>query len=280
MWPVHAHTDPDIDAVTALIESVARDVIVPRFGRLRTDQIESKATPGYLDDMVTIVDREAEARLTQGLRTIVDVQVIGEEATYEHEELLDHLQSDEPLWIVDPIDGTHNFAAGLDGFGTMVGFAVGGRVRAGWIYLPLRGEHFVAESGAGAFLNGRRVYVPGGEPHAVPSGSLFLRFMPDTLSASVITRSTRRFQDAPPAGAAAVEYTDILRGRKDFAMYYRLLPWDHGGPALILTEAGGCVEHLDGTAYSVRSPNRIAIATHAPRLAERIRDWFTPDTTS
>lgn len=103
---------------------------------------------------------------------------------------------------------------------------------------------------------------------------MFVRFMPDALRARVRAAASGHYDEAPHAGAAAVEYTDILRGRKDFAVYYRLHAWDHGAPALILTEGGGCVEHLDGTPYSVRSPNQITIVAHTPQVAEEVRSWL------
>jgi fructose-1,6-bisphosphatase/inositol monophosphatase family enzyme len=64
-------------------------------------------------------------------------------------------------------------------------------------------------------------------------------------------------------------------GRQDFVTYYRLLPWDHAAPALILTEAGGRAEHPDGRPYEVRSANEILIAARLPAIAQRVREWFS-----
>jgi fructose-1,6-bisphosphatase/inositol monophosphatase family enzyme len=269
---------PDIDAVTRLIQDVARDAVLPKFRALRADEIIEKPTDGSYVDLVTVADRDAEARLTDGLLDLFPAaRVIGEEAAHASPELLSLLETDGPLWIVDPIDGTHNFALGFDAFGTMVAFADRGQVLAGWIYLPVREETFVAEAGSGAVLNGEPIRVPARESDDALRGTFFVRFMPEDLQARVLERSDDRFMPAAQAGAAAVEYTDVLRGAKDFDVYYRLLPWDHGAASLILNEGGGAVEHLDGTPYTLRSPSQLTIVAGSPDIAAQVRGWFTSD---
>lgn len=266
---------PDIDRVTRLVCSVADDLVVPRFRRLRSDDIQSKPTPGHADDVVTVADREAEARLTEELRALVpSAHVIGEEAAHAHPDIVRQLDDDGPAWIIDPLDGTHNFADGHDGFGVMVAYAVAGHVRAAWVHLPVRNECFVAVEGDGAQLNGAPIRVaPPAERHPL-RGTFFVRYMPEEVRGLVLRHVDGRFAEAPHAGAAAVEYTDVLRGRKDFVAYYRLLPWDHGAPALILREAGGCVEHLDGAPYTVRSTNQLTLVTRCGDTAAEVRRWI------
>jgi fructose-1,6-bisphosphatase/inositol monophosphatase family enzyme len=280
MPPSHPLAQLDIARVTELIERVGREIVMPRFGSLGADDVLHKSTPGYLDDLVTVADREAEVCLTAGLRDIVDAHVVGEEATHEHEEIAQRVQSDAPVWIVDPIDGTHNFAAGHDGFGIMVGFAVSGRVDAGWIHLPARGETFVAIAGGGAFCNDVRIVAPDSDDAGALRGSFFTRFMPPDERDRLETRIEGKYAVAAPTGAAALEYTEVLRGRKDFAVYFRLLPWDHGAPALILSEGGGCVVHVNGEPYTVRSPDQLTIAARSPRVADDVRGWLAGAGTS
>jgi fructose-1,6-bisphosphatase/inositol monophosphatase family enzyme len=271
----------DVDAVSQLITSVARDVVLPKFRLLAADEIVHKHTAGYVDDIVTVVDREAEAQLTAGLLDLVpSARVMGEEAAHDDPALLSLAASAHLLWIVDPLDGTHNFAAGEDGFGIMVGFAVQSVVRAAWVYLPVRRELFVAEAGSGAWLNGDPLRVPDTPGAERPGGSFFLRFMPPEVRARVAARVAGRFDDVAHAGAAAIEYTDVLRGRKDFVTYYRLLPWDHGAPALIVTEAGGTVEHLDGRPYTIQSQSQVTVVARSREIARRVRGWLDPSTDS
>src|SRR4029077_18012970 len=131
------------------------------FCRLSGDDVEDKATPGDPKDLVTIVDREVETHLSKALSAFTPLAaVIGEEAAHRRPELLRLLASDQPLWVIDPIDGTKNFVAGDNGFGIMVAHVVKGSARAAWLILPARSQTFVAEAGSGSFLNGKRIRVP------------------------------------------------------------------------------------------------------------------------
>ena len=267
----------DIDAVTRLIADVSREIVLPKFRALGVEEIYRKPTAGHLDDLVTVVDRDAEARLTEGLLAIVPAaHVIGEEAAHSRPELIALLNDDGPLWIVDPLDGTSNFASGDDRFGIMVSFVMRAQVRAAWVHLAARDEMFVAQAGAGAYCNGERLRVPHTGTIDVPRGTLFVRYMPADLRERVISRAAGHFVRVPNAGAAALGYTDVLRGRKEFAVYYRLLPWDHAAPALILTEGGGCVAHLSGEPYTVRSPNQLTFVARDTEVASRLRGWLDP----
>jgi len=126
-------TTPDVDTVTALIDDVVQTLVLPKFSRLLLGDIESKSTPLDPDDVVTIVDRQVEERLSSALTALApSAAIIGEEAVHSRPELLRLLASNGPLWIIDPIDGTKNFAAGDDGFGVMLAWvsrwANGGRM--------------------------------------------------------------------------------------------------------------------------------------------------------
>jgi len=146
-------TTPDVDTVTALIDDVVQTLVLPKFSRLLLGDIESKSTPLDPDDVVTIVDRQVEERLSSALTALApSAAIIGEEAVHSRPELLRLLASNGPLWIIDPIDGTKNFAAGDDGFGVMLAWVVGGRTEAAWIALPARVEAEAAEE----FLSAER----------------------------------------------------------------------------------------------------------------------------
>lgn len=267
---------PDIDATSALLKRVARDIILPKFRALEASDIESKATAGYAEDLVTVVDKAAERALTEGLRDIFPgARVLGEEAAHANPSMLEWASLDGPLWIVDPLDGTLNFANGNDGFGIMVSFARQGRTAMGWIYLAARDDLFVAEDGSGCYRNGRPLRVPPRQEGRVLSGTFSSRFMPSDLREHIVERTSGRYARAFLSGAAAIEYTEVALGHKDFATYYRLMPWDHAGPALVLTEAGGRVEHLDGSPYSLRSTNQLTLAASSAEVTAMIRSWLT-----
>jgi len=266
--------DIDVDAVTRLISQVARETVMPKFQALRDDEVHHKPTAGHVDDIVTDVDRRAEAQLTEGLLSLMpSACVVAEEAAHNDPAHIELTHGDRPVWIVDPLDGTSNFATGSGAFGIMVGLALGGEVHFAWIHLPARREAFVAESGAGAFLNGTRLRVPP-PGDLTPRGALFLRYMPPEIREHVLASTSDHIVATAHTGAAAVEYTEIARGRKEFAIYYRLLPWDHGAPALVLRESGGTVEHMDGRPYSVRSAHQITLVGRDRETVSRLRGWL------
>lgn len=184
------------------------------------------------------------------------------------------LNSDRALWLIDPIDGTKNFAAGESGFGVMVAYVVRGHAQAAWLVLPARGQTFVAEVGSGAFLNGERIRVAPTRTESRTRGAVLVRYMPGTLGDAVVKALHRRVEICRPSGCAAVEYTDILQGVGDFVVYYRLLPWDHAAPALVLTEAGGQVAHTDGRPYCARSESQVTIIARDIEVTDRLRMWL------
>lgn len=270
----------DIHAVTALIEEAAHTLVLPRFARLSTDEVRAKATPGDPEDVVTIVDREVEAYLTKALTSLTpSAPVIGEEAASHWPERLDVLASDQALWLIDPIDGTKNFVAGDSGFGMMVAYVVEGLTRAAWVVLPARHQTFVAEEGSGAFLNGKRILVSSVQ-EGPPRGSVLVRYMPGSLGKTVTDALDGHVKIIPSSGSAAIEYTDTLAGLRDFVIYYRLLPWDHAAPALLLTEGGGYVGHFSGQLYTARSENQLTIVARDVVLHEQVRDRLRPHVSS
>jgi fructose-1,6-bisphosphatase/inositol monophosphatase family enzyme len=178
---------------------------------------------------------------------------------------------------MDPVDGTKNFAAGSPDFGVMLALLRGGEIAASWIFLPKRDLLFVAEAGGGATLNGSPLRrTPRGDHGWV--GTFHLRHLPAHLVAEVPTwfRGLERHID--PVGCGAVEYTDIAIGRKDFATFYRLMPWDHLPGALLLRECGGAVRHLDGADYRAQSQDQMIVAVRDQALWRSLcSDVFVPD---
>src|SRR5688572_5645841 len=115
----------DIEAVSRLIDEAVQAFVLPRFAKLSSTDIEAKVTAGDPADIVTIVDQQVEAYLSRTLVALVpSSSVVGEESVHRRPELLKLLASDRPLWVIDPIDGTKNFAAGDSRFGIMVAWVV------------------------------------------------------------------------------------------------------------------------------------------------------------
>jgi fructose-1,6-bisphosphatase/inositol monophosphatase family enzyme len=158
----------------------------------------------------------------------------------------------------------------------MVALVHRARTRAAWILLPVRRRLFVAEAGAGAFADGERLRVPrDDEGETAPRrGYISTSFMPEELRRQVERQCKGRFVEEASGGCSAVDYTSVAEGRTDFRVYYRLLPWDHAPPALIVCEAGGVSVHPDGRAYAPLDPNEPTIVARSARVAADVCDWM------
>jgi fructose-1,6-bisphosphatase/inositol monophosphatase family enzyme len=260
-----------VDRVGDLLREVVADHVLPRFGLLDPANVSEKQGP---DDLVTIVDREVEALLTSELSCLLPRSVVvGEEATSSNQTLMGALHGEDPVWLIDPLDGTQNFVEGRKDFGVMVALVKHGETVAAWIALPMTGSLFQAQHGAGAQLNGQPVKAPG-LASSPPQGSVYHKFMPADVAANIMAATKGHFTAQGRTGSAALEYTSVISGVKDFVIYHRLLPWDHAAGALILSEAGGTVEHLDGTHYSPLSHNQPTILAATTSLAANVRQWI------
>jgi fructose-1,6-bisphosphatase/inositol monophosphatase family enzyme len=265
----------DIERVTALLKRAVAELVLPSFRRLGPGDVERKLTPGLAEDVVSRVDREVEAWLTPELAALVPGSVvIGEEAAHADPGLLDRLHSAHWLWLIDPIDGTRGFVDGTDQFGVMVALLERGQTRAAWIDLPVRQQTFVAELGAGTYRNGERLRVTPEDRRRAPRGNLYTTFMSAELRANVQAWSPERFTHGDPSGCAALEYTNLAQGHKDFVVYHRLLPWDHAPGALVLSEAGGSTQHLDGRLYSPASTDQVTVCAGSDRVSALVRQWL------
>lgn len=234
---------PPIDIVSDLLRSIASELILPRFRALHSDEVFQKA-PG---DLVTVVDREVEARLEPELRALVPrSRVVGEEAASADHSVLDDIGSGW-VWTVDPLDGTANFVAGLETFAVMVGLLREGVPIAGWILSPVSGDLAVAEAGSGARLNGSPITVS--SRASAPRGMALTRLLPPELKqAWEASGLGREFEVG--SGCAGVEYPALVAGSWGSMFFWRTLPWDHVPGCLLVTEAGGRVARLDGSGYS------------------------------
>lgn len=231
-------------AVHALMREAAERAILPRYRTLAEAEITAKAA----DDVVTIADHESEAILTEGLaRLLPEAAVVGEEACFADPKLLDHLD-DELCWIVDPLDGTNNFAAGKPPFGVLVALAEGGETVAGWLLDPLTGRFCHAARGDGAFIDGERVTAraTGEEP---PIAAISLVFMDPDRREAVKRHIAPHYRLVDIPRCAEEQYPRLVLGQNDVSIFERTLPWDHAAGVLFLNEAGGKAARLDGAPY-------------------------------
>lgn len=236
-----------MDKVESLVREVAAGVILPRFRGLQRHEIEEK-TPG---ELVTAVDREAERILTAGLLTLKPGSiVVGEEACAAAPELMRRIADDEDVWLVDPLDGTANFAAGREPFAVMVALVRKRETVAAWMLDPVGGAMARAERGGGAFVGEERVKAClNCPPLAALCGAIHKRFMRPEDRVAVERRENALAAVLPGFMCAGREYPAVVAGELHFTVFQRLLPWDHAPGVLFVEEAGGTARRLDGSAY-------------------------------
>ncbi|WP_156841985.1 inositol monophosphatase family protein [Novosphingobium aquimarinum] len=264
-------------AVETAIRHVSAEVILPHYRSLSADQIVSKAPDG----VVTVADRESEDILTERLAALLpEAAVVGEEAAYADEGVLMALK-DRLCWIVDPLDGTNNFAAGKPPFGVLVALADRGETLGGWILDCLTGRFCHAVKGGGAFIDGDAI-TSRGSGEDPPIAAISLIFLDDTQRETVRRTIAPHYRLVDIPRCAAEQYPRLALGTNDVSVFQRTLPWDHAAGALFLNEAGGKVARVDGSAYRVDEFERkglIGASTPAlwDALAERIEANSTLD---
>jgi fructose-1,6-bisphosphatase/inositol monophosphatase family enzyme len=244
-------TPEDIDAVLALLRAVSADEIMPRFKHLSAADQRTKSGPL---DPVTVADEAAERALGAGLKALFpDADVIGEEAVAAHPELLGRLKEAGPVWVIDPIDGTANYASDLPLFGVMLALVERDEVLAGFIHDPVCDDTALAMAGGGAWIvtrdgSRKRLRVAAPVPVKQMTGSVSWRFLPQPLRSHVMSRLDR-LGAATDYRCAAHQYRMLAAGHCDMQLFRRLYPWDHAAGFLLHREAGGYARKFDGSAY-------------------------------
>lgn len=231
---------------------IGAGVLLRHFGRIQRS-IENK---GEIN-LVTKADREAEARVLKYLRSRHPEHAILAEESWDGKREVPA----GPAWIVDPLDGTTNYAHGLEHFAITIALAIDGQPQAGVIFDPLREQLFRACRGRGAFCGNRRIKV---SPATALSRSLLVTGFPYDRRKRIPelmglygaflkrTRGVRRF------GVASLDLAYVAAGK--FEGYYEpgLYPWDVAAGSLLVEEAGGKVTEYDGGPFHLFSPNILA----------------------
>ena len=234
-------------AVESLMREVSQKAILPRYQQLKAGEVEDKGG----NDPVTVADREAEAMLAEGLAKIIPgLPFVGEEGVHAEPAMAQLLSGD--CWIVDPLDGTRNFATGKPPFGILVAMAGGGEAHTGWILDCLSGRFCVAHKGQGAFVNGEKVRART-TSEAQPVAAISLLFMDPAKRVAVMDHVSPHYRLVDVPYCAAEQYPRLALGTNDVSLFERTLAWDHAAGVLWLNEAGGKAARPDGSPYRVDS---------------------------
>ena len=241
----------DVSVLADLLRRAAKAEILPRFRRLGQDDVRAKSEA---TDLVTEADEQAERMIkAEAQRLWPGALFLGEESVAADPDLLGSLEHADLAIVVDPVDGTFNFAAGIPAFGVMASVISGGETVAGIIYDPMGDDWVMAEKGGGAWLRRPEggaerlsVAAPVGLEHMV--GMASTGYLPKEKRAEVLGNLAKvRF--LTNYRCAAHEYRAFAGGHVHYLMYNKLMPWDHLAGTLISQEAGAYVARFDGSPY-------------------------------
>ncbi len=236
---------------SALLESGA--ILRRRFGKVGYKQ-KRRA------DLLTVADLQSQTSVLSALRRAFP------QDDFVAEENETRLTASRYLWIIDPLDGTTNYAHGYPAFCVSIGVLRDGEPWLGGIYDPFRDELYFAEKGRGATLNGRSIRVT--RTASVDKALLVTGFAYDRAErADYYLRRFKAFMirchDIRRSGSAALDMAWVAAGRADGFWEYELNPWDVAAGFLLIAEAGGKVTNLDATPWTGwRTMGRRTLATN------------------
>ena len=266
-------------ALIALVREVAKAEIMPRFRSLPENDVSSKSAP---DDLVTIADIRSEAAITEGVRALLpSAVVIGEEAVAKDAKVLDSLADAELAVIVDPVDGTWNFAKGLATFGVILAVIQNGRTVFGSLYDPVMDDWVWARDGGGTWYQRPdaepvQLKIGGDVPLETTTGFVPLFLFP-TETRTKLAGAIPGYRRIWSVRCSCHEYRLMTQGQSDFCVGVAPLnPWDHAAGVLAVLEAGGAAGLLDGRDYSPVRTDGYLVTARSAHVLDQIRDTFGP----
>jgi myo-inositol-1(or 4)-monophosphatase len=243
----------------------AADVHLRWAGRVGVGEARRKAAA----DFVSHVDEEAQRAALAVIRRYHPDHVVLAE---EDEGGLELVDGERPCWVVDPLDGTTNFLHGHPAYAASVAVAVGGRPQAGVVACASTGERWWAARGGGAWKNGRPIRVSAVDSlddALVGTGFPFKRPGEADGYAAELVRVIQGTSGARRGGAAAIDLSYVAEGRFDLFWERFLNPWDFAAGALVIEEAGGTIDRIEGNGLPL-APGTV-LAANATALRDAFR---------
>lgn len=231
----------EIDLIEKMLVQ-ASDLVLGYHRNLDALDVATKSDPV---DLVTQADIEAQQLIVQMIGThFPDDVIVGEESGFDR-------YPDDPearCWVIDPIDGTHNYARALAPiFGVSIAFAISGQTVAAGIAAPGLGETFLAEVGKGATRNGRPIQVSDIDDPATAKISIdFSRLATREKAMRLVNSVMQQAGQLRATGSTVIALCDLANGTLDAYLHANLSPWDYAAGILIITEAGGQVSRTNG----------------------------------
>lgn len=225
--------------------------------------VSAKTSPG---DVVTVVDVESQEWIARELRDAYPgFGLLGEEG-------LSDLTPGAPVWVIDPIDGTHNFVRDYPGFCVSIGLVQGGRSVLGVIYDSASGEVYSAHRGGGAWRGEERLELRDDRPlsHSLISTNFTESMRDSGPQQRFFARVSGGSAGVRASGSAARDFCFVADGRIDLFWQFGLAPWDVAAGAVLVEEAGARFE-LWNAGSSWVSERHLHVAAGTPRVLEEAR---------
>ena len=227
----------------------AGKILTRLFGQLKEVRMKDEM------ELITEADIQTEQKILDIIRRQFP------EDSFLTEETGAHRRRPERVWIIDPLDGTTNFAHGFPFFATSIGLELDGEMVLGIVYNPHMGEHFEAAKGMGAFLNGNPIAVS--QTKTLQESLLGFGF-PYTIQKEPeeamhhLAKMIVHPQGVRRPGTAAVDLCYVAAGIFDGFWEEGLMPWDTAAGTVIVREAGGMLSTYQGAPYTPRSQTILA----------------------
>lgn len=265
-------SDANKSLILQTIRNAARREIMPRFRALSDSDISTKSAP---DDLVTAADLAAESLITEQLRQAFPTALIlGEEAVAAEPSLCDQLEDAEMAIIIDPVDGTWNYAHGLALFGVILAVTRYGMPIYGLLYDPVIDDWIISGDDAATCYasqrNSRKLRLLTTMPDRKTGGYVPLGFLPASHRPRVaaLWPQVGRINSLR---CSCHEFRMLAQGYVDFVLSTRLTPWDHAAGVLVVQQAGGVAKMLDGSVYSATQRNGYLLSARNTRAWTEIQ---------
>lgn len=270
-------TDTERHGLIEAVRAAARTEIMPRFRRLAPGEIDTKTNAS---DLVTVADRAAEREISSAARSLMpDAAIVGEEAVSDNPAVLDQLTAGGRAVIIDPVDGTWNFASGLATFGVILAVVEDGRTVFGLLYDPVIDDWVMASRGGGAWYGRQgetatRLSAPPVREQKDAHAFVPLFLYPEADR----PRIAAQFPDwgrVTSLRCSCHEYRTLAFGHADLIVAPRPKPWDHAAGVLVIEELGGSATAA-GLGYTAIETERTltVCANRAARFAEHAGPAF------
>lgn len=246
-----------------------------------------KVSEKGINDLVTNVDKASEILIIKEIQKQYPTHaIIAEESVEDAETLAEKFANSTHIWIIDPLDGTTNFAHKLPIYAISIAVFktkkieksnnfeyLDGELIAGVVHAPALDETFYAEKGKGAFLNGKRIKVS--DVKTIENGLTVTGFGPTHREANLpyFQRILKKSQAVRRLGAASLDLCYIACGRFDAYWEFGLKPWDIAAGALIIEEAGGRVTDSNGNLLDLFGAD--ILATNKKLHSKMIKEFET-----